>query len=349
MSVKPTTTDVLAAMAHVHGQFGTSTLPDLRTVASILEHVDINSACAKTGLTPLLWTIEHDSPLISFILARGSDVATKGTGDFAKTPVELALEKKLMKRATQLVERGAPCPPEVAERIAEGRRAAAAASQEQAQIEKSLERGLKAPAFVELARRFGDRFGIEPKKIRGRQGHLSFKGVPVRALARDASKSEALWLSGLNIEAASAGGSLFAADPIEEKAKIELCLAPTTTKRHVLTISQLLTGEITSAAERMEHADLLDALARDYPFTLVSCGRWGVFGKPDFLPDDTSALASRLFDICGELLEHYRSEYNHKHKIMPPAPIPHREKLVAALAADLKAEEVIWLPWGVDL
>lgn len=342
-------TEVLAAMAREHACFAAGTLPDMRNVAAALARVDINDVCPESGLTPLLWTIEHDSPLFSFILTRAPDVSARGTGDFDLTPVELASAKGLVERAEQLVRHGAACPPEIAESMAARREKAARLLAEHKQIERTLERALKDSAFTGFAERYGEVFGVAPGKLRGRKGHLSFKNVPVRKLAAAAGQSEAAWLADRNREAMAAGFSLFAADPVEEKTRIELCLAPTKQVRDVVAISRLLTDEIASPVERMAHADILDALAADYPFALVSCGRWGVFGVPDPLPEDTAHLAGRLFDICGELLGHYQSEHNRARKILPPAPYPSRDEVLPALAADLKTEGVFWLPWGVEL
>ena len=347
MTSKFSVTDFIAELARQHAHFAKGSLPDLRKLATMSEGVNVNDSCADTGLTPLLWTIENDSPLFSFLMSRQVDLSAVGTGEFAITPVEFALSKGLMQRAEQLVERGAACPPEIAARIDERRKANARADKELRDIERKLERGLKSPGFTAVAAQFAERLGVDGKKVRGRKGHLSFKAVPVRKLASESGEGEASWLYRLNAEASAAGASLFAAAPIGEKAKYELCLAPTNEKRHVVAISQLLTGEMIVPRERMQHADRLDGLAEGFPFALISCGRWGVFGKPEPMPKGVNQLAERLFDICEELLGHYYMEHQDTSSV--PLPKPDRDLLVPILASDIEKDGVFWLPWGVDL
>ena len=149
----PTTTDVIAEMAKQHPLYGAADRPDLRRLAKLTEQVSIDATCENTGATPLLWAIENDSPLFSFLLVRQPDVTKRGKGEYDITPIDLAMSKGLIEKAETLARWGAPCPPAIQEQWDAEKRGREKYDQEIKKTERMLEKGLKAASFTEETKR----------------------------------------------------------------------------------------------------------------------------------------------------------------------------------------------------
>ncbi|MGE3803688.1 MAG: hypothetical protein AB7K24_03330 [Gemmataceae bacterium] len=344
-----TATDLLAEMEIQHARFADKQLPDMRRLAKMLEAVDINSACSKSGMTPLIWAIEHNSPLFMFCLARGADVSARGTGNHDVAPIDLAIAKGLLDKADSLVRGGAPCPPVIKARRDALREQIARYDKELKDTQRTLDRALEDKSFLMVVKEFETVLGVKAKKMRGRRGHLSYQNVAVRKRAAESSLTEDLWLAGLQAQASKRGAGLFTREPLGEKAKLEVCIAPTVAKRQIVAISNLVSDEGASPYEKMEKGDVLDALDQDYPFQLLSCGAAGVVGKLDALPPDIETFAERLFRLCPELFTDYQLQLNADRTATEITPPDLERDLVPLLCRDLAEEAgVFWLPWGVD-
>lgn len=342
-----TTAEIMAELKRCHEIHAGGTLPDARALQRLIQAGDVNAPCAETGLTPLLWAVEHDSLYVSFLMANGADPGATGTGDHAVAPAERAVAKGLMQRADQIARHGGPQPPALVAWREAARERIRKYDGELKAIVKRLEAGIKAPEFLAEAERMGAALGVAAKKMPGRKGHLSFKGVGVKKLAKAAGLAEEGWLAGLQAAAAAAGASLVTAMPLGETAKDELFLVPSRAKREVVAVSRLLSDEGTSPLYKLEVADQLDAIDAEHPFDLLSTGPYGVLGRLQAVPDEPQAFARHLLEICGELVTDWQirldGERGNTSHIAPGI-----DEIVPRLAAEIAEDRVFWLPWGVD-
>ncbi|MCB1511632.1 MAG: hypothetical protein KDJ36_12085, partial [Hyphomicrobiaceae bacterium] len=303
----PTPSDLIAELSRVQANVGKA-FPDMRRTAAIIQEIGPDAVCNETGMTPLQWAIVNDSKLaMLFLLTQRADPNARGTGTFDRAPIEMLVEKGDVEGADRLVNHGAACPPEVKalrERQAELRARHAKALTD---IPKRLEKALKSDAFIAAVASFEAAFGVKAAKVRGRKGHLTFKAVPINALAKAEGLEPELWLAKHQAEAADAGVSLFARSLPGERAKDEINIAPSTAKRDVICISGLLPPETgASPYEKLAMADVLDAIDADNPFRLLAAGPLGVLGILSSQPNDPQDFARRLIGVCGELHTDYQ-------------------------------------------
>ncbi|MEO0671151.1 MAG: hypothetical protein AAFZ05_03905 [Pseudomonadota bacterium] len=325
------------------------TLPDNRRLATLFETIDVNSPKPEHGMTPLIWSLVHDSPLFHFLIGRGADVNAAGTGDYARAPINIAIELGLEDRAKRLVEIGAVCPPELQTKLDEERRLRQAFEADAKAIERRLSKALKDPAFLSEVARLEAVFGVKAKKTRGRVGHLSFPNVPIKALGEAAGTSGELWLAEQQRAAANKNIGISSREPVgvgrdilRTVAKQEICAAPTVAKREIALISNLgRDQDLIGALQRLEKGDCLADLDRAFPFQLITCGGHGVAGRVDCETIDLKAFAGRLFDLSSELVEEYHGG--------SPAPFDAAacaEQLAQEIAAD---NGLFDLPWRADV
>ena len=348
MDKVPTITDVINEMKQQHEAFANKVQPDMRALAAMLDDLVIDDVCEDTGATPLLWAIEHDSPLFNFCLARGADPRKRGEREYAIEPIQLALSKGLMEKAKMLARHGVPCPPELAVVWEEERRKRVQYDAEIKNIEKRLEKLLKQDAFAAVRADFETRLGVAAKKVRGRRGHVSFRNIPVRKLSKEEGLDEDSWMTALQRDGLDVGVSLFSTTPPGYAAKQEICLAPTVVGREIIAISSLLTREGGLGYERMEKADWLDGLCKDYNFHIVSCGAMGVFCALEQSPANAASLARRLLEACPELsMEYYSAPELEKtgsgHDFQDKT-----DDTITLIAEDIARSQSFFLPWGVD-
>ena len=170
----------------------------------------------------------------------------------------------------------------------------------------------------------------------------------MRKLAKGEAISEDQWLATLHRKLLAKGVSLYSTTPTDDKAKLEICITPTTEKRHVVTISKLLSSQGALPYERMEKADFLDVLAKEYPFDLVTCGPLGVVGALHSVPDDLSKFAEFLFSNCAELVTDYEIRFDSEQGNNSVEPANVNRDLIPLLTGDIAKDGMFWLPWGVD-
>lgn len=341
--------DLLGEMAAQEPHYGDpESQPDLRQLAKMLQRLSVDSICGKTGITPLIWTIENDSPLFNFLLVRAPDVNLRGTGEYDIAPIDLAISKGLMEKAETLARWGAPCPPEIEARWEAEKRAQQMYSAEIKKTEQRLEKQLKSADFQSEVRRLEIALGITAKKIRGRRGHLSFRDVPIRQLAKQAEMDEEHWLALQHSAARNNGVGLFSTLPVGAAAKLELCIVPTTEKRELVSISSLLTDQGALAYERMSKADVLDAINQDSPFHILTCGKMGIVGQLLAPWPDLTEFAERLFSICPELCADYEIRFDSERGNTTTDAPDLASDLVPLLVDDMAPSGTFWLPWGVD-
>ena len=345
----PTPSDLIAELARVQDSVG-KTPPDMRRTAAIIEAIGPNGVCDETGMTPLQWAIVNESKLaFLFLLARQADPNLRGTGAFDRAPIDILVQKGDVEGADRLVRHGAECPPEVA--ALRERQAALRARHEKAStdIPKRLEKALKSDAFVAAVATYEAVFGVAAAKVRGRKGHLTFKAVPIKALAKADGLEPELWLAKHQADAAKAGAGLFARSLPGESAKDEINIVPSTAKRDLICISGLLPPETgASPFEKLAMADVLDEIDADHPFQVLAAGPHGVLGILDSLPDDQPGFARRLIGVCGELHTDYQIQVDTIGKNLAPNSTEEMEEIVRLVADDIAKDGIFWLPWGVD-
>ena len=221
-----TATEIIAEMTRCQAEHDAGRLPDVRKLATMMSEGEVNAPCVETGLTPLLWAVENDSLYVNLLMLRGADPAARGTGEHDVLPAERAVAKGLMQRAEQIARHGGPMPEALTAWREAARQRVLKYDGELKAITRTLEKGLKGDVFLAEANRLAAIFGVEAKKIRGRKGHLSFKAVPIRKLAKADGMSEEAWLARHQSDAAANGVSLLATTPPGEVAKDELWIAP---------------------------------------------------------------------------------------------------------------------------
>ena len=345
----PTPSELIAELARVQESVGKA-LPDMRRTAAIIEAIGPDGVCDQTGMTPLQWAIVNDSKLaFLFLLTCQANPNARGTGVFNRAPIDMLVEKGDLEGADRLVRHGAECPPEVAalrERQAELR---ARHEKSLKDIPKRLEKALKSDAFVAAVATCEAVFGLKAAKIRGRKGHLTFKAVPIKALAKAEGLEPELWLAKHQAEAAKAGAGLFTRSLPGERAKDEINIAPSTAKRDLICISGLLPPETgASPFEKLAMADVLDEIDADHPFHVLAAGPDGVLGILDNLPDDLPGFARRLIGVCGELHTDYQIKVDTIGKNLAPNSPEEMDEVVRLVVDDIAKDGVFWLPWGVD-
>lgn len=341
--------DLLAELERIEKSAGKAA-PDMRRAAQLIEAIGPDAVCEQAGMTALQWSIVHKSKLgFLFLLARGASATARGTGAYDRAPVDMLVENGDLANAYKLVQRGASCPPEVA--AWRDRQAELRARHEKALKEtpKRLEKQLKSEAFLAVAAKLEKVFGVPASKLRGRKGHLTFKSVPIRKLAKAAGQDPELWFAALQADAECDGVGLFARSIPGASGKDEVNIAPTIVKRDLVCISDLLPPQTGgSPLERMAMADLLDGIDADHPFRLLACGPSGVLGILDALPEDVPAYARRLLGLCGELFVDYQIGLGASRGEIVPNSAEESEEVVELVARDITKSGVFWLPWGVD-
>ena len=331
-----TASDLIAEIDKQTRTMAAKQLPDMQRLASLMQQVPVDSVCDKTGATPLLWAIEHKSPVAKFILIGSPDVNKRGTGKFDIPPIELAMQRGMNDLAESLVQRGAAMPAGVAERKQAETAKRAKYEAELKSVHAALERKLTDPDYLAVIAELESSLGVPSKKVRGRTGHLSFPSTPLRALAKTAGLNEDAWLAQQVRHLLPRGVSLFAAIPPGEDARIELCAAPTTSWREAIAVSRLVADEaqLHQPHEKLEMADVLAEFAKDHPFALVASGRYGVLLHLDNKPAKPAAVAKWALDVCPELNDLADKRDGSAED---------------AVAHDIGESGMVWLPWGVEL
>ena len=336
-----TAKEIITALEKAQPEPGTA--PDMRPVARVLEDADIDAPCTETGITPLLWAIDTDNSLFFFfLLARSASATARGTGEWDIAPVDHALAKGNLRHAEALADRGAPLPPEVAAERERRRELARRYTAEIAATEKRLAKLLKEDWYTGELARLAEVFGVEAGKVRGRKGSLSFRKVPVRALAKKAGLEVEDWFAPIHAEALENGVILYLRALPGLVARDDVIAVPSTAKRDAIAVSSLLTGaELGVFPERMEKADFLDELDNDHPFHLLACGPDGVAGRMHDVPGEPEPLAKRLLEACGELDGLYETQFS----VDEAAGRIDFEDPTPQIAIDLAETRMLILPW----
>lgn len=345
----PTSSELITELARVQENVGKA-LPDMRSAAAIIEAIGPDGVCDETGMTPLQWAIVNDNKLaFLFLLTQQVNPNARGTGAFDRAPIEMLVEKGNVEGADRLVRHGAECPPQVAALREQQAQLRARYESALSDIPKRLEKSLKSAAFVAAVATCEAIFGLKAVKLRGRKGHLTFKAVPIKALAKADGLEPELWLAKHQAEAVKAGAGILTRSLPGERAKDEINIAPSTIKRDLICISGLLPPETgASPFEKLAMADVLDEIDADHPFDLLAAGPDGVLGILDCLPDDLPGFARRLIGICGELHTDYQIQVDTTGKGIAPNSPEESDEIVSLVAADIAKHGVFWLPWGVD-
>ena len=180
-------------------------ISDYRGLITILKTVSINDVCPESGMTPLIWAIEHGTH-IAFCFVHGANPSTRGTGDYDLSPLDLALQKVDDKLIGDLIRRGAEAPAELLNSLREKQAAKTKEFQTRSKFVKDtikqFKRDSKSKEYQARVEHLESVFGVSSSVARGR-GMQAFAKVPLRSLAAANNVDEIDYLASLHDESSA--------------------------------------------------------------------------------------------------------------------------------------------------
>ena len=119
----------------------------------------------------------------------------------------------------------------------------------------------------------------------------------MRSLAKASNLDEFDYLVSIHETVRQVGFTLYSEQVLGVDPTCRLLLAPTIRVDEVVAVSNLMSPDDTEF-QRIPVGSELVALNEIFPFLLLVCGREGVTGLFQEIPDNTTNLARRLLEIC---------------------------------------------------